>query len=111
MTTSRGAFVLAFRVAGESPQAVGPLEVIRADGRYGLVVGVAAGVAAGLAYGARAWTRYHVTVVVNAARKRGPLRFGAFLDWAHQAGLRVSGVAYQFRHRQLQDLLTSPREP
>ena len=34
------------------------------------------------------------------------MRFGAFLDWAHDAGLlRVSGVAYQFRHRQLQEWL------
>jgi hypothetical protein len=56
-----------------------------------------------------AWTRYYAAVIVNAARHRGPLRFGAFLDWAHQAGLlRVSGIAYQFRHRQLQDWLTSP---
>jgi hypothetical protein len=55
------------------------------------------------------WVRYHVSVVINAVRRRGPLRFGAFLDWAQQAGLlRVSGVAYQFRHRQLQDWLTSP---
>ena len=75
-------------------------------------VGLAVGLGVGLAVGADAWTRYHVAVVVNAARKRGPLRFGAFLNWAHQAGLlRVSGIAYQFRHRQLQDLLTSPGEP
>jgi NACHT domain-containing protein len=59
-----------------------------------------------------AWVRYHVSVVINAVRRRGPLRFAAFLDWAHQAGLlRVSGVAYQFRHRQLQDWLTPPHPP
>jgi hypothetical protein len=49
-----------------------------------------------------------VAVVINAARKRGPLRFDAFLDRAQRAGLlRVSGIAYQFRHRQLQDWLTT----
>jgi hypothetical protein len=74
----------------------------------GLAVGLAAGLAAGLGYFADAWTRYHVTAVVNAVRGKAPLRFGAFLDWAVQAGLlRVSGVSYQFRHRQLQDWLTS----
>jgi hypothetical protein len=37
-----------------------------------------------------------------------PVGFGAFLDWAAGAGLlRVSGIAYQFRHRQLQDWPTS----
>ena len=46
--------------------------------------------------------------MIIAVRQQGPLRFGVFLDWAQQAGLlRVSGVAYQFRHRQLQDWLTS----
>jgi hypothetical protein len=58
--------------------------------------------------GSSAWTRYHIAVVINWMRGRAPLRFGAFLDWAHDAGLlRVSGVAYQFRHRQLQEWLTS----
>ena len=101
-----------------APQVVGPRDVVRADGRYGLVVGVvvAVGVAAvlwavlgvGLTSAADAWTRYHISVVIAATRGSGPMRFGAFLDWALQAGLlRVSGVAYQFRHRQLQDWLTS----
>jgi hypothetical protein len=122
-----------------SPQATGPRDVIRADGRYGLALGLglvlvlglgfevasrrAAGAtllfaaALGLSFGlpagvgttgASAWTRYYISVVINAACKRSPLRFGAFLDWARQAGLlRVSGVTYQFRHRQLQDWLTS----
>jgi hypothetical protein len=35
-----------------------------------------------------------------------PFRLGRFLAWCHRAGLmRVSGAAYQFRHRELQDLL------
>lgn len=132
-------------LADNSPQAIGPRDVIRADGRYRLAVGLMLGLSFGLTFGLRfglrfgsaaglgfglaagvtfghtyghaslprggssAWTRHYVSVVINAARRRGPLRFGAFLDWAQEAGLlRVSGVAYQFRHRQLQDWLTSP---
>ena len=54
------------------------------------------------------WTRYRIAVAIFAIRQRGPWRFGAFLEWAQQAGLlRVSGVAYQFRHHQLQEWLTS----
>ena len=136
-----------------SAQALGPRDVIRADGRYGLVVAIMAGLAAGLVfglaaglglgagllapestpglgvrlalvlglgaglvggltagpgYGASAWTRYHISVATMAIRQQGPLRYSAFLDWAQQAGLlRVSGIAYQFRHRQLQDWLGS----
>jgi hypothetical protein len=123
----------------ESPQAVGPQDVVRADGLYGLIVGLVVAVACGIAFGpgfalvsgnpssiviglvaalvlglavglgigARAWTRYRIAVVIAALPPRsGPLRFGAALDWAYQAGLlRLSGVAYQFRHRQLQDWL------
>jgi NACHT domain len=74
----------------------------------GVAFGVAVGVAYGLAVGGGSWVRYHVAVAVMAARGQGPLRLGAFLDWAADAGLlRVSGVSYQFRHRQLQDWLTS----
>jgi hypothetical protein len=62
----------------------------------------------GLARLADAWTRYHVSIVIARIRGTGPVRFAAFLNWAQHAGLlRVSGVAYQFRHRQLQDWLTS----
>ena len=148
---------LAVGLTDRSPQAIGPRDVIRADGRYQLAIGLAAGLAAGLTYGfavgqgagqvagltfgltfgltnglmygltaglavglaggltvnpassrSSAWARYYISVVINAARQRGPLRFGTFLDWAQRAGLlRVSGTAYQFRHRQLQDWLTS----
>jgi hypothetical protein len=58
--------------------------------------------------GASASTRYYVSVLVGSLRRRGPRRFAEFLDWGQRAGLlRVLGVAYQFRHRQLQDLLTT----
>ena len=142
-----GAVGLAIGIIGgltdRSPQAIGPRDVIRADGCYrlalGLAVGLGAGLVAGLTVGlavaaelavglaigltvglalglaggpasggTNAWARYCVSVVINAAHKRGPLRFGTFLDWAQRAGLlRVSGIGYQFRHRQLQDWLTS----
>jgi hypothetical protein len=58
--------------------------------------------------GASVWTRFYVSVLAGKLRRRGPLRFAEFLDWAQRAGLlRVLGIAYQFRHRQLQDLLTA----
>lgn len=61
------------------------------------------------AFSGNAWTRYNVAVVIIAVRRHGPLRFGALLDLAAQAGpMRMSGVAYQFRQLQLQDWLTSP---
>lgn len=126
-------FALAVGLVDSSPKAVGPRDTLRADGRYGIAVGIAVGIAAGIAaritsslasgimfgltvgigfglgYGASAWTRYYASVVIMAVRHQGPLRFAAFLDWAHQAGLlRTSGVAYQFRHRKLQDWLISP---
>jgi len=152
---------LAMGVGASSPQAVGPRDVIRADGRYGffyglvfsllvgitawpvyalsdyygpagsepsmmnvivstlesdpvgllghcVAVGLSVGLAVGLGRGAGVWIRYHIIVMIIAIRRRGPLRFGAFLDWAHQARLlRVSGVSYQFWGAQLQDLLTA----
>jgi MFS family permease len=103
------AVVLAFGLAGGL--AVGLAGGLAVGIAGGLAVGLAVGLAAGLGYFADAWTRYHVTAAVNAVRGRAPLRFGAFLDWAVQAGLlRVSGISYQFRHRQLQDWLTSPSQ-
>jgi hypothetical protein len=112
-----------------APRRVGPRDIIREDGRYGFMMGLVAGVVLGLFYGIQfglyygllgvsvgitfafafgsVWTRYQISTVIQAIRRRGPVRFGEFLDWAQSAGLlRVSGVAYQFRHRLLQDRLT-----
>ncbi|MGI5511911.1 NACHT domain-containing protein [Streptomyces sp. CA-106131] len=53
---------------------------------------------------ASAWRRYLATLLCT--RGRLPWRLGRFLDWAYGAGLvRISGTAYQFRHRELQDHL------
>ncbi|WP_147339362.1 NACHT domain-containing protein [Actinomadura spongiicola] len=74
-----------------------------------LACAVTGGVAFGLAFGAIAWSRTMVGLTVAAARGLLPLRLWAFLDWACEARLlRVSGATYQFRHRELQDLLTPP---
>ncbi|MFE6743057.1 NACHT domain-containing protein [Streptomyces tubercidicus] len=41
------------------------------------------------------------------SRQPLPWRLGRFLDWCCDAGLtRTAGIAYQFRHRELQDFLT-----
>jgi len=75
--------------------------------RGGVFIGCSFGLTVALALGGGAWVRYHIAAAVNAARRQEPLRFGAFLDWARKAQiLRASGVAYQFRHRELQDWLT-----
>ena len=63
----------------------------------------------GLAFGAIAWSRTMIGLVVAAARGLLPLRLWSFLDWASEARLlRVSGATYQFRHRELQDLRCPP---
>jgi hypothetical protein len=74
------------------------------------VVGLAGGLVFGLVVGVagHAWLRYVIAVSVSARRKRLPLRFGRFLNWAYQAGiLRISGNAYQFRHVEIRDWLKS----
>lgn len=54
-----------------------------------------------------AWRRYIAFLLCS--RGLLPWRLGHFLDWACDAGLlRVSGVAYQFRHLELQEFLAQP---
>jgi hypothetical protein len=93
--------LMGFMAAGEAFGLAGPLA-------GGIVIALAGGLAGGLGSGSYVWTNYHIAIAVTALRRRGPWRFGRFLDWALDAGLlRVSGVAYQFRHRELQQWLTS----
>ncbi|MFC0842616.1 NACHT domain-containing protein [Streptomyces noboritoensis] len=69
-----------------------------------LAAGFATGLVAGLYLIAGAGRRYLVFLLCS--RRRLPLRLGAFLHWSYEGGLlRVSGAAYQFRHRELQDWL------
>ncbi|MFF4442628.1 NACHT domain-containing protein [Streptomyces sp. NPDC001621] len=101
-------FALVLALAGEllaSPalaSVFGPL--------FGLMFGFAIGLAIGLYVLTGAGRRY--LVFLCCVRGRLPWRLGAFLNWAYEAGLlRVSGVAYQFRHRELQDWLTTHLTP
>ncbi|MEU9959787.1 NACHT domain-containing protein [Streptomyces sp. NPDC050982] len=72
--------------------------------------GLMVGLAVGLYLITGAGRRY--LVFLCCARGRLPWRLGAFLHWAYGAGLlRVSGMAYQFRHRELQDWLTTHPAP
>ncbi|GAA0965523.1 NACHT domain-containing protein [Actinocorallia libanotica] len=71
----------------------------------GLIVGLAVGLAVGLTGGPAA-VRYGMLLLCT--RGRLPRRLGRFLHWCYQTGLlRTSGVAYQFRHRELQDYLAA----
>lgn len=77
--------------------AIGPAVDLVEDLAIGLVIGLRS---AGLRYAVllactRRWNKVWL-----------PWRLGRFLHWTYQAGLfRVAGIAYQFRHRELQDYL------
>jgi hypothetical protein len=131
------AVVASLRLEGPISTALGPRRILRDDllgGFFGvLVLGVASAVAGlrafgrpeygatGLligilvallywpAFGSVAAVRYGIAVVFLTATGKIPLGFASFLDWACDAGLmRLSGVAYQFRHKELQDWLSAP---
>lgn len=115
-----------------SDQVSAPLPTLRGDLVAGLLsslafsptVGIAAGVAMGPWFGvglslaalaavvvvADAWMRY--VALLLCTRGRLPWRLAAFMDWSYHAGLlRISGTAYQFRHRELQDWLAAHSTP
>ncbi|HEY5835140.1 NACHT domain-containing protein, partial [Streptomyces sp.] len=72
----------------------------------GLAGGLTGGASLGMYLLGGAGRRY--VSFLCCSRGRLPWRLGAFLHWAYGAGLlRVSGMAYQFRHRELQDWLVS----
>ncbi len=78
----------------------------------GLTLGLAGGFVGGVYLFTGAGRRY--LVFLCCARSRGmlPFRTGTFLNWAYRAGLlRLSGSAYQFRHRELQQWLTTHSSP
>jgi NACHT domain-containing protein len=64
---------------------------------------------AGVALGSRAWLRYAIALAFLAPQSTLPGKCRSFLDWAATAGLlRISGIAYQFRHDDLRAHLDPP---
>lgn len=70
--------------------------------------GYLAGVALGLTFRTRSpWPSYLVAIALQAYRNECPYHFATFLAWTGRAGLtRMSGMAVQFRHREIQNWLT-----
>ncbi|MFC7388170.1 NACHT domain-containing protein [Sphaerisporangium rhizosphaerae] len=92
---------------------------------FGIVSGLAVGIVSGLTFGLTfglafdlafplAGVRY-VALLVCTRRWNAvwlPWRLGRLLHWATGAGLmRVAGIGYQFRHRELQDYLAAHPVP
>jgi hypothetical protein len=75
---------------------------------FGRPLGVVLGLIYGITVGSSIsslWRRYLVTLVL--AHGRLPWRTAEFMEWAYEAGLlRISGVAYQFRHQELANWLS-----
>ncbi len=60
----------------------------------------------GIILGSHSWTRYMLMLMLIAPGKKVPLQFSYFIAWCYRAGLlRVSGVAYEFRHQELRKYL------
>ncbi|MFJ8004041.1 NACHT domain-containing protein [Streptomyces fagopyri] len=77
---------------------------------FTLAFAVLFGMVVGLYWRSGAGRRYLVFLL--CIRGRLPWCLGTFLNWAYEAGLlRISGVAYQFRHRELQDWLAAHPTP
>ncbi|MGY0055003.1 NACHT domain-containing protein [Streptomyces sp. LZ34] len=83
--------------------------------RIGVEIGLQVGFIAGVAFGAMALFvsgeagLWYVALLLSTRQGSGrwlPWRLARFLDWCCNAGLmRPAGIAYQFRHRELQDFL------
>jgi hypothetical protein len=75
------------------------------------LLAIAISLLAGVALGSRAWLRYTIAIAFLTSEDRLPRQCLKFLDWAANAGLlRVSGIAYQFRHDDLRTFLADPRQ-
>jgi hypothetical protein len=78
-----------------------------------LTLALTLGLTIGLGFGLPGF-RY--IALLMCTRKRTtrwlPWRLGTFLNWCYVAGLiRIAGIAYQFRHRELQDYLARDHTP
>lgn len=125
-------FSAVFALDRGTVDSVSPVEIIRDDLVYGLVCGLLVGcvglvggtLAVGLSFGLAisaalgvtfgmvlapiSGIRYLLAVVVLRISCGTPLRLARFLAWADASGLlRVAGVTYQFRHRELQQWLVA----
>lgn len=61
-----------------------------------------------LSLGPNAWRRHLAFRLCTLGGQRLPVRLRSFLDWASTAGLlRPSGIAYQFRHQELQQWIAA----
>lgn len=80
---------------------------------FGLFIGAAIGVV--IAWTIAPASIYYLAMLLGTRRwSRHPLpwELGDFLEWSCERGLlRSAGVAYQFRHREIQDFLASRDNP
>ena len=73
------------------------------------LLAIAISILAGVALGSRAWLRYVIALAFVAPQYKLPWKSRRFLDRAATAGLlRISGIAYQFRHDDLRMHLDPP---
>jgi MFS family permease len=81
------------------------------DPTTALMGGLTIGLAVGLLFSLfdSPWPRYVAAVRILTRRGQLPRRPARFLDWACEVGLlKISGIALQFRHQNLQDRLLTP---
>ena len=123
------ALMLGIQIDLDDYSASDPLQIIRTTVASGLALGLASGLVLGLEYGLVYGLVYGVAVglpfEITGIRYIAlllctrywsdhwlPWRLGRFLHWCYEAGLiRVAGISYQFRHRELQDYLVRNPDP
>ncbi|MFD0035673.1 NACHT domain-containing protein [Streptomyces sp. NPDC127172] len=90
---------------------VGLLSMLVAGLVFGVITGLMLGLVMGLFLAPTA-VRRHLAFLCVCRGWILPWRLGAFLNWCYDAGLlRISGIAYQFRHQELQDWLIDHPTP
>jgi hypothetical protein len=103
--------VLAFGLAiALAIELVGALRGVIA---FGLSGGLSAGLSGGLSAGLGGLRYVALLLCTRRWSSRWlPWRLGRFLHWCYGVGLvRIAGIAYQFRHRELQDYLATNPSP